>query len=383
MGRTSGKAPPDKLAAALRLAAQQRGEAAFFLGRYAKIQPSASADVEALASLSYLLTYVLEAQPSAVLNAVQLESLAHDLFLNELHYLPARAITEAFSFSVQLRTALGHFRVLAREPNRFRARCAGVPERSIAAVEALIGLYKAELVPRVPHSWECGSSHKKGSVVNAGLENPSEASKAPTPMPQPAHPIDVAEQPAPCLAQPASSAAELLPVTVATELPVASEAQQLPATADAEQSKRPVSYSQTSVESPQPRRTLRRSITVHSESPDFSKFSPAAPDEPRSTELTLKEKMELHAMDAQRPQKQMPMALAGLLMDMQLVPRAAGFRDEGQAAAVQRQKKKGTESQKTSAGKKKKSNKKENTNANAMPQQPARSWTFLRNQQPR
>lgn len=333
MGRTSGKAPPDKLSAALRRAAQARGEAAFFMGRYAQIQPSASADVEALASLAYLLTFVLEAQPSAVLNAVQLESAAQEIFAEELRLSPARAIVDAQAFSLQLRTVLGHFRVLAREPNRFRARCEGVSEQSVATVQALIGLYKSDPPPRVPNSWEHVQAKKPQSGPDSA--NSSETSKPQTKALEAARVTEETKQSLATEKRRVVSAA----ANVAPQQPATSAAASLSAIAAGEQNP-PGHAIGTAIAFSPPRRRLTRHISVASESPDFSKFSPAAPDEPPAKDLTLQERMEMRVMDAQRAQKQVPMAVAGLLMDMQLVPRAAGFREEGQAAAVRRQKKK-------------------------------------------
>ena len=288
MGKTSGKAPPDKLAANLRAAVIKRGEAAFHLGKYAAHPATRAADVPALASLCHILTYVLEAQPSAVLNAVQLEQIVLDILEQDLGQSRGEAAIAAKTFSTQLRIALSHFRILAREPQRFRARCNGVPEESVKTMENLFRLYSGDPIPPVPSSWERIALAPK---------------------------VDAATT-APAISQ--------LQGQASTTTPVISQLLESPALCPTPNPRTP----------PGP---TRHAVEAIAPSPDFGEFTPT-PECPASHELTFRERAELREIDAQRASKQVPLELAGLLMDYEIVPRPGGFRSAGQSAAVARAK---------------------------------------------
>jgi len=293
-GRVSGKLPIDVLQSSFKKMAEEGGDAAFCLGVYDTMPSARAADVQGLAGIGPLLAEVLHAQPNGVLNHSLTKTIVQDVYVLILNKDAQEAQQLAEKFTTQLRIALSHLRPLVREPQRFKQRCKGIPEASVRTVQELIGMFRDMLpeVPEVPSSWE----------------RPANSQSAP---PQ--------EVPQPTLASTTSAAwaADVARHADAAEQTAAAQSI-IP-----EQSASP----RRSVS----RRQLRRELSL----PSFSGFSPA-PEDPAPHDLSIAERAELRALDAQRAKRQIPIAVAGLLIDMEIRPRPAGFRENGQAAAVHR-----------------------------------------------
>ena len=325
------------------------GREALDLQAYDGLTVGQAPDVASLFLVRRLLRALLGAAPSAVINENLLVLSLSDAMGGVLGYTGPNALLKARQIAPRLRVALSHVRLLAQQPERFRARCKGVETEAVEGVRQLLLKYSADppSVPPVPPSWTQSKPRPPNKAKAAEQTTDAETSAS-------AGPPSAA-------AQAAAPDANLW-----ERLELFQEEQELGMhpTRETSPSPRPRKQRRSSCadersqpqqlefRSPKPAGGTRPDASPKPQqaSPDFSAFLDPDASPSKTGIVTLAQRREMQEIDVARRGRQLLPRALGLIMSFGLpAPRPAGIGAQG-AAAQKTTTKKNNKKRKTKAG---------------------------------